>query len=131
VSSSHVVDLSSVGTGVVVALVVAVVVAVLVAAVRHWLQSIRHELMPNSGTSMRDAVDRIEAAQVKATEAQEKAAQVAAEHTTRLAVLTERLDTHIRTVRATDTVAIATAAAVALAAHDERKANTREIVAGQ
>lgn len=103
--------------GVVVALIVAVVVSVVVAAVRHWFQQIKHELTPNSGKSMRDAVDRIEAGMFA--------------HSMDIALVKQRLDDHIEVSNGHNAAVVAQAAAAALLAHDERQADTRKIIASQ
>lgn len=110
-------SLPTIEAGVVVALIVTVIVAILVAAIRHWLQGIKHELVPNSGKSMRDAVDRIEAGMFA--------------HSLDIALVKQRLDDHMRISESHAANSVTQAAAVAMVAHDERAADTRAIIASQ
>jgi hypothetical protein len=118
---------STIEAGVIVSIIVFVILATLGAALRHWLGGIKKQLVPNGGSSLRDAVNRVESAQIVILAAQASAALVAAEHGKDIAVVKVRLEDHIAGSQARNLASVAQAAAVALASHDERGALARQI----
>jgi len=83
--------------GVVIALIAAsqAVVVALVGVVASRIGKVTHELQPNSGKSMRDAVDRIERRQRSSEDWQESADQKLDRDNLRIGSLEHRVSEHI------------------------------------